>query len=79
MNNTKKPTYPFLLELTCKNEKKHKKPYSWTYKGFRTDYTICPICGRQVWLKLNKLKKIGMVQTKVWRKDGIFFIFTGLN
>lgn len=70
------PTYPFLLELTCKN---HEKPYTWTYKGFRIDYTSCPDCGRQVWLKLDKLEKMGMIQTKVYRKDGIFFIFTGMS
>jgi len=79
IDKPKIPTYPFLLELTCKKNKKHENPYTWTYKGFRTDYTSCPICGRQVWFKLDKLKKIGMVQQKVWRKDGIFFIFTGLN
>ena len=72
---TKKPTYPLLLQLACKN---HEIPYTWTYTGFRTDYTGCPICHRQVWLKLNRLKKMGMVQTKVYRDGKEYYIFTGM-
>jgi len=71
----KKPTHPFLLQLVCK---KHEKPYTWTYIGFRTDYTGCPICHKQVWLKLNQLKKMGMVQTKVYRNKKEYYIFTGM-